>query len=75
MWIQNTTSWAVTVSPLDHFQPFMVIVTLLPLYTGVSASDRLVFSVGDAPLPNQYSGRYMRYWKSSEFTTREVGAA
>ena len=46
MWIQNTTSCAVTVSPLDHFHGFMVIVTLVPLYTGVSASDRLVFRVG-----------------------------
>ena len=69
MWIQNTTFWADTVVPLDHFQPFMVIVTFLPLYTGASARLRLVLSVGDAPLPNQYSGRYIRYWKSSALTT------
>ena len=31
MWIQNTTSWALMVSPLDHFQPFSVMVTSLPL--------------------------------------------
>ncbi len=31
MWIQNSTFWAVTGVPLDHFQPFMLIVTLLPL--------------------------------------------
>ena len=31
MWIQNSTLSAVTVSPLDHFQPFRLIVTLFPL--------------------------------------------
>jgi hypothetical protein len=30
MLIQNATSLASTVSPLDHFQPFIVIVTVLP---------------------------------------------
>ena len=54
MWIQNTTSWAVTVSPLDHFQPFMVIVMLLPWYTGcVGQATGWCCRVGDAPLPNQ----------------------
>ena len=28
----------------------------------------MVFSVGLAPLPNQYSGRYIRYWNSSSLT-------
>ena len=38
---QKTRSLASTDSPLDHFQPFMVIVTVLsPLeYTGASAVD------------------------------------
>jgi hypothetical protein len=69
MWIQNTTSWAVTVSPLDHFQPFILMVTWLPLYCGGSARLRLAFRVGLVPLPNQYRGRYSRCWKYAEFTT------
>jgi hypothetical protein len=69
MWIQNRTSWALTVSPLDHFQPFSVMVTWLPLYCGGLARLSFVFTVGEAPFPNQYSGRYMRYWKYSESTT------
>ncbi len=69
MWIQNRTLSAVTVSPLDHFQPLRWMVTWLPLYCGASATLRLVFSVGLAPLPNQYSGRYIRYWKYSALTT------
>src|ERR1700749_887891 len=63
MLIQNMTSWADTVSPLDHSHPFRVMVTCRPLYCGASARDRLVLSVGLVPLPNQYRGRYMRYWK------------
>jgi hypothetical protein len=41
MFSQKTTSVASTVSPSDHFQPFMVIVTVLsPLeYTGAAAGD------------------------------------
>jgi hypothetical protein len=31
MWIQKSASWALTVSPLAHFQPFIVIVICLPL--------------------------------------------
>jgi hypothetical protein len=31
MWIQKSTSCAFTGSPLDHFQPFMLMVTFLPL--------------------------------------------
>ena len=31
MWIQKSTSSAFTGSPLDHFQPFMLMVTFLPL--------------------------------------------
>jgi hypothetical protein len=30
-----------------------------------------VFRVGDAPTPNQYSGRYMRYWNVARFTTEK----
>ena len=41
MFSQNTTSSALTVSPFDHFQPFMVITTVLPPleYTGALAGD------------------------------------
>ena len=41
MFRKNITELASTVSPLDHFQPFMVTVTVLPplLYTGALAGD------------------------------------
>ena len=41
MFIQNTTSSALTSSPLDHFHGFSLIVTLLPsdAYSGGSATD------------------------------------
>jgi hypothetical protein len=41
-----------------------VIVTLVPLNLGGLARLREVFSTGWAATPNQYSGRYIRYWKS-----------
>ena len=45
---QNITSCASTVVPLDHFQPFIVIVTVLPLLlqTGVLAVDKAKSTVG-----------------------------
>jgi hypothetical protein len=41
--IQNATSAASTVTPSGHFQPFVVIVTVLPpsLHAGVLAGDRV----------------------------------
>jgi hypothetical protein len=47
----------------------MVIVTVRPLYAGAPARLREALSVGLVPFPNQYSGRYIRYWKYSAFAT------
>ncbi len=38
-------------------------------YTGGSARLRLVFSCTWPLSPNQYSGRYMRYWNWLRFET------
>ncbi len=39
---QKSTSAALTVSPLDHFQPFMLMTMVLPpfVYTGALAVER-----------------------------------
>ena len=42
-----------------------MIVTVLPLTVGRLARLSEVFTVGLSPVPNQYSGRYIRYWKSN----------
>ena len=39
--------------------------TLVPLKTGGYARLSDLLSTGWAPTPNQYSGRYIRYWKSN----------
>ncbi len=64
MFIQNMTSCAVTVSPLDHLYDFRLTTTVVLLfeYTGAWPNDNDELSVGCAPVPNQYSGRYMRTW-------------
>jgi hypothetical protein len=33
-------------------------------YTGVWASDRLVFRLDEAPTPKMYIGLYIKYWNS-----------
>jgi hypothetical protein len=68
MWIQNTASCAVTVSPLDHFQPFIVIVTVRPVVDRRVGQAERGIQRRARPLPNQYSGRYIRYWNSSMLT-------
>src|ERR1700761_1443268 len=42
-------------------------VTFLPLTTGGLARLSLLFGCGWPFSPNQYSGRYIRYWKSNRF--------
>ena len=66
---QNWMSRAVIGMPSDHFQPLSVTVTDFPSfeYTGGSARLRLWFSSTCPPVPNQYSGRYMRYWNWNRF--------
>ena len=50
---------------------FIVIVTVLPplLHTGGFARLLTVFTVGWFPVPNQYSGRYIRNWNRSVLET------
>ena len=69
MLIQKTTFCAVTGWPLLQLYFFSLIVTWRPEYIGGSARLRLLFRYGWVPWPNQYSGRYIRYWKSSVFET------
>ncbi len=61
MFIQKTTSCAVTVSPFENLYGFIVNdTTVLPFeYAGLDASESEGFSVGLLPFPNQYSGRYI----------------
>src|ERR1700733_12267302 len=40
-------------------------VTVRPLSFGRAATLTEGFTVGLSPCPNQYSGRYIRYWKSN----------
>src|SRR6476659_3524455 len=55
MFIQNTTCWAVTLSPFDHLYGFRSMVTpvLFLVYFGRAASEIAGFSDGVLPLPNQ----------------------
>ena len=48
-----------------------MIVTVLPplLHTGTLARLLVAFTVGESPLPYQYSGRYSRYWNRSVLDT------
>ena len=64
MFSQNSMFCADTGWPLDHLYGLSVIVTVLPplLHTGRLARLLVVFTVGWVPVPNQYSGRYIRYW-------------
>ena len=50
---------------------FSVIVTVLPplLHTGRLARLLVVLTVGWIPAPNQYSGRYSRYWNRFRLET------
>ena len=45
-----------------------MIVRVRPLTVGRFARLSEVFTVGWSPVPNQYSGRYIRYWKSNRLT-------
>ena len=71
MFIQNTTSLAVTVSPFDHLYGLSVKLTtvFLFVYFGVDASERDALSAGLEPVPNQNSGRYSRCWRSETLST------
>ena len=55
MFIQNITSWVVTVSPFDHLYGFIVTLIVLPPseYCGALARDSERLRSGVAPLPNQ----------------------
>ena len=48
MFSQKMTLWASTVWPFDHFQPFRLMVTVLPPFdqTGAAASERGKLTVG-----------------------------
>ena len=71
MFIQNTTSCAVTVSPFENLYGFIVKLTTVLFfeYAGFDASESDGFRVGLLPLPNQYSGRYISCCRSEMLLT------
>src|SRR5882724_1977132 len=75
MLIQNSTSAAVTRSPLDQAYDLSLIVMVRPpsVYTGSCARLRSALSPGPpALLPNQYSGRYISCWNAPALITLKL---